>query len=81
MINEVVMRVGFAPTYVDRLRYIFHLCADYYAVLSLQTTVNAPQRTIWIAQCPSTFMEIENVYHQAESIFVGISHTPIFKIM
>ena len=22
------MRVGFAPTYVDRLHYIFHLCAD-----------------------------------------------------
>jgi hypothetical protein len=81
MIDEVVMRVGFAPTYVDRLRYIFYLCADYYAVLSPQTTVNAPQRTIWFAQCPGTFMEIEDVYDQDESIFVGISHMPIFKIM
>ena len=43
------MRVGFAPTYVDRFHYIFRLCADYYVVLSPQTIVNAPQRTIWIA--------------------------------
>jgi hypothetical protein len=31
MIDEVVMKVGFAPNYVDRLRYIFRLCADYYS--------------------------------------------------
>jgi hypothetical protein len=49
MIDEVVMRVGFAPTYVDRLRYIFHLCANYYAVMYPQTMINAPQRTIWFA--------------------------------
>jgi hypothetical protein len=36
------MRVGFAATSVDRLRYIFHLCADYYVILSPQTMVNAP---------------------------------------
>ena len=36
------MRVGFAPTYVDRLRYIFRLCADYYVVLSPQIVVNTP---------------------------------------
>ena len=75
------MRVGFPPTYVDCLCYIFRLCADYYVVLSLQIMVNAPQRTIWIAQCPHTFMEIEDVYDQDESIFASISHTPIFKIM
>jgi hypothetical protein len=40
------MRVGFVPTYVDRLCYIFCLCVDYYVVLSPQTMVNAPQRTI-----------------------------------
>ena len=40
------MRVGFVPTYVDCLRYIFCLCIDYYVVLSPQTMVNAPQRTI-----------------------------------
>ena len=75
------MRVGFVPTYIDRLRYIFCFCADYYVVLSPQTMVNAPQRTIYIAQCPGTFMEIEDVYDQDESIFASISHTPIFKIM
>ena len=73
------MRVGFVPTYIDRLRYIFCLCADYYVVLSPQTIVSAPQRTIWIAQCPRTFIEIEDVYDQDESIFASISHTPIFK--
>ena len=73
------MRVGFAPTYVDHLYYIFRLCADYYAILSPQTIVSEPQRTIWIAQCPRTFMEIEDVYDQDESIFASISHTPIFK--
>jgi hypothetical protein len=36
------MRVDFSPTYVDRLHYIFRLCADYYVVLSPQTMVNAP---------------------------------------
>jgi hypothetical protein len=40
------MRVGFAPTYIDRLHYIFCLCADYYVILSPQTMVNASQRTI-----------------------------------
>jgi hypothetical protein len=35
------MRVGFVPTYVDHLRYIFHLCVDYYVVLPPQTMVNA----------------------------------------
>jgi len=43
------MRVGFVPTYIDRLRYIFCLCADYYVILSPQTMVNAPHRTMWIA--------------------------------
>jgi hypothetical protein len=81
MIDEVVMKVGFAPTYVDRLRYIFCLCADYYVVLSPQTMVNGTQRTIWIAEYPRTFMEIEDVYNQDKSIFAGISHTPIFRIM
>jgi hypothetical protein len=36
------MIVGFAPTYVDRLCYIFRLCADYYVVLSPQIMINAP---------------------------------------
>ena len=36
------MRVGFVPTYIDRLRYIFCLCIDYYGVLFAQTMVNAP---------------------------------------
>jgi hypothetical protein len=75
------MRVGYAPTYVDRLRYSFRLCADYYVVLSPQTMVNALQRTIYIAQCPGTFMKTEDVYDQNESIFASISHTPIFKIV
>ena len=57
-----LMRIGFVPTYVDCLRYIFCLCADYYIVLSAQTIVNAPHITIWIAHCPRTFMEIEDVY-------------------
>jgi hypothetical protein len=53
------MRVSFAPTYANSLHYVFHLCADYHVILPPQTMVNAPQRTIWIAQCPQTMLFVE----------------------
>ena len=55
------MRVGFAPTHVGPLGYIFCLCANYFVVLSPQSMANAPPREQWICQCPRTFMEFEDV--------------------
>ena len=72
-------RVGFTPTHVGPLGYIFRLCADYFLVLSPQSMANAPPRELWICQCPHTFIEFEDVYVQAEYFFAGIPHTPIFK--
>ena len=73
------MRVGFAPTHVGPLGYIFCLCADYFVVLSPQSMANAPLRELWICQCPHTFMEFDDVYAQDEYFFSGIPYTPIFK--
>lgn len=75
------IRVGFAPTHDDPLRYIFRLCSDYYVVLSPQSMVYAPPRELWICQCPRMFMEFEHVYAQAESFFAGIYNMPIFTIV
>jgi len=73
------MRVGFAPTHVGPLGYIFRLCVDYFVVLSPQSMANAPPRELWIYQCPRTFMEFKDVYAQAEYFFAGIPQMPIFK--
>ena len=73
------MRVGFAPTHVGPLGYIFRLCADYFVVLSPQSMANTSPRELWICQCSRTFMEFEDVYAQAEYFFTGIPHTSIFK--
>ncbi|CAD6269621.1 unnamed protein product [Miscanthus lutarioriparius] len=66
------MRVGFMPTHVGPLGYIFCLCADYFVVLSPQSMANAPPRELWICQCPRTFIEFEDVYAQAEYFFVDV---------
>ena len=42
------MRVGFAPTHVGPLGYIFRLCVDYFMVLSPQSMANAPPKELWI---------------------------------
>jgi len=42
------MRVGFTPTHVGSLGYIFRLCIDYFVVLSPQSMANAPPRELWI---------------------------------
>ncbi|CAD6333741.1 unnamed protein product [Miscanthus lutarioriparius] len=66
------MRVGFAPTHVGPLGYIFRLCADYFVVLSPQSMANAPSRELWIYRCPRAFMEFKDVYAQAEYFFVDV---------
>lgn len=75
-----LFRVGFLPTWVDDMRYMFRLHSDFYVFLSTHTMVNAQSSILGIPQIPRTFMEFQDVYTLDEFIFAGISHTPIFKI-